>query len=423
MNLLDLDKKHIWHPYTSLQPAFAPLLIERAEGVYLFTSDNRKILDAISSWWVNIHGHGNPAILDAMSHQLKSLDHVMFAGFTHEPAVQLATNLLTILPSNQLKIFFSDNGSTAVEVAIKIALQFWRNKGIAKNRIIALEGAYHGDTFGAMSVGSRGLFTAAFEHLLFHVDFIPFPDQDNSQVVLDKFERLCAQGDVAAFIFEPLVQGAGGMRMYSPQILERLLQIATHHGIVSIADEVFTGFGRTGKNFAVDHLTQPVDIITLSKGITGGVLPLGATACAERIVEAFDSPLLEKTLFHGHSFTAYALACAAANASIAILKTPDCQNDIQRISSFMAEAKAKLGLKKGVVRPRNLGTILALDIESDSKTDYQNPMRNRIYAYFLERNILLRPLGNTLYMVPPYVIQTSDLNRICETIIEFTDSL
>src|SRR6478736_7728516 len=320
MNFQESDKKNIWHPFTPLVDGVEPLLVDSARGVNLHLKDGRKIIDAVSSWWTNIHGHCNPVIANAIAEQAKKLEHVIFAGFTHEPAIRLSENLLSILPKNQSKIFFSDNGSTAVEVALKMAIQYWHNRGIKnKTKIIAIDGSYHGDTFGSMSVGERGAFNNAFAPYLFDVDFIDFPTEQNEQKILTDFEQKLSTNQVGVFIYEPLVQGAAGMRMYSKEILEKLVSIAQQHNVICIADEVFTGFGRTGKLFASDYLNVQPDIMAISKGITGGFLPLSVTSCSEKILEAFQSADASKTFFHGHSYTANPLACAAANASFELL--------------------------------------------------------------------------------------------------------
>src|SRR5918993_2030103 len=239
-SLNELDRKNIWHPFTSLEAEEDPILIERGEGIYLHSHDGRKIIDAVSSWWVNLHGHGHPVIAKAVAMQAQKLEHVIFAGFTHEPAIHLSKNLLSILPQNQIKVFFSDNGSTAVEVALKMAFQFWHNQGIShKKKVVAMRGAYHGDTFGSMSAGERGLFTAPFSSYLFDVEYIDFPTSNNEEAVIDQFKNLLNTEEVAAFIYEPLVQAAAGMRMYSWGILETLIGEAKGAEVVCIADEGF----------------------------------------------------------------------------------------------------------------------------------------------------------------------------------------
>lgn len=418
-----LDRKNIWHPFTSLQAGTDPLLITEAKGVYLHTSDGRKILDAISSWWVNLHGHADPTIALAIADQAMKLEQVIFAGFTHPPAIRLSENLLSILPSNQKKIFFSDNGSTAVEVALKMTFQYWHNRGIAKSKVIAIKGAYHGDTFGSMSVAERGLFTKPFNPYLFDTSFIDFPAGEHEETVVRQFEDMLRGNDVAAFIFEPLIQAAGGMRMYSASILDKLISSAHKHDVVCIADEVFTGFGRTGKLFATDYLEEKPDILTLSKGITGGFLPLGVTTCSEKIIAPFDSPELTRTFFHGHSYTANPLACAAANASFDLLMNNSCQERINAISRQHRDFARSLKKHPQVHDVRTLGTILAIELKSDDESKYDNPLRKKIYPWFLEKDILLRPLGNVFYLLPPYVISDEELLHVYAAIQTFLDAL
>ncbi len=417
------DKELIWHPFTALEGAPAPLFIESAKGIYLHTSDGKKIIDAVSSWWVNIHGHCHPEIVKAIADQAQKLEHVIFAGFTHEPAITLAENLLRLLPSNFSKVFFSDNGSTSVEVAIKLAIQFWKNQGVKKNKIIAIHGSYHGDTFGAMSVGDRNTFTKVFSDYLFEVDFIDFPTAVNESSVLNLFEELVSSGTVAAFIFEPLVQAVAGMKMYSPVFLNEAIRLAKQHDVITIADEVFTGFGRTGKTFAIDHLNQEPDLMALSKGITGGSLPLGVTVCSKKIVTAFQSSEAIKTFFHGHSFTANPITCAAANASIKLLVDEQCQRSIQLIHTNHQKFITSVNQRSSIKEARCLGTILALELSTESQTSYFNTIRSKIYSYFIERNILLRPLGNILYFLPPYVITQEEIDEVYNVINSFLDEL
>ena len=420
MNLKESDSKNIWHPFTPLAGGPETLLVASAKGVYIHLQDGRKIIDAVSSWWVNLHGHSHPVIAQALAEQAKKLEHVIFAGFTHEPAIRLAENLLTILPKNQSKVFFSDNGSTAVEVALKMAIQYWHNRGVKnKTKIIALEGAYHGDTFGAMSVGARGAFTNAFSPYLFEVEFIEFPTEENKEKVLKDFEEKLLTGEAGIFIYEPLVQGAAGMRMYAREILEKLISLAKKQDVVCIADEVFTGFGRTGKIFASDYLNIQPDIVAVSKGITGGFMPLGVTSCSDKIVNAFHSAEESKTFFHGHSYTANPLACAAANASFGMLMSEECQQNTQRIAQSHLDFISKNKHHTAIKTIRSLGTILAIELQTQDGTSYFNETRKKIYPFFLERGILLRPLGNVFYVLPPYVITEGELNHIYAAIEEF----
>ena len=413
MNKLDKDKLYVWHPFDVLQQEHN-IFIKKATGVFLHTHDGRKIIDAISSWWVNIHGHRNPYISKAVAKQLRLMEHVIFAGFTHEPAIRLAESLVKVLPGDMKKVFFSDNGSTATEVALKMAIQYWHNKGEKRNKIIALEGAYHGDTFGAMSVGARGGFNTPFEPYLFEVEFTSVPAEQH----LAKFEGICQSGQVAAFIYEPLVQGSVGMRMYPAEVLDKMLQIAHTHGVVCIADEVFTGFGRTGKNFASEHCTEQPDIICLSKGLTGGFLPLGATAANERIVKAFESKNLAHIFLHGHSYTANPLACAAANESLRLLLHTDCEAQRTRLSETFAVWTKELASLPHVKNARSLGCIFAFEVENEQDSGYFNNVREQLYKTFIEKNILIRPLGNTVYVLPPYVISPKELNYIKKSIVE-----
>lgn len=420
MTLLEKDKNYIWHPFTPLEVEEDPIVIESAQGVYLYTADGKKIIDAISSWWVNLHGHSNPVIAKAISEQARKLEHVIFAGFTHEPAITLAENLLSVLPKNQSKIFFSDDGSTAVEVGLKMAMQYWHNKGIqTKTKIIALEGAYHGDTFGAMSVGARDVFNLAFNRYLFNVDFIDFPSKQNEEKLLSDFRKLVSREDVAAFIFEPLVQGAAGMRMYSPQILDQLISIANEYEVICIADEVFTGFGRTGRFFACDYLKNRPDIFALSKGITGGSLPLGATSCSSKIASAFQSSESSRTLYHGHSYTANPIACAAANASFKLLVSAECKSAIETINKSLENFKANVSGFSVIKDVRVCGTILAIELMTNDTSSYYNPIRKKIYSHFLSMGILVRPLGNVMYIVPPYIISMEELQLIQSEITQF----
>ncbi|HKZ38914.1 MAG TPA: adenosylmethionine--8-amino-7-oxononanoate transaminase, partial [Chryseolinea sp.] len=412
-NLHELDRKNIWHPFTPLVGENDPVLITKAEGIYLYSDDGRKIIDAVSSWWVNLHGHSNPVIAEAVALQAKKLEHVIFAGFTHEPAIQLSKNLLSILPQGQIKIFFSDNGSTAVEVGLKMAFQFWHNQGVTtKKKVIALRGAYHGDTFGSMAVGERSAFTAAFSSYLFQVEYVDFPTSLNEENVLRQFKDLVKNNDVGCFIYEPLVQAASGMRMYSSELLDSLLQVAQKNNIICIADEVFTGFCRTGKMFASDYLTNKPDITAISKGITGGTIPLGVTSCNEKVLSAFTSSQMEKTFFHGHSYTANPIACAAANASFDLLEDENCQKQIRKIGEHHTAFKQKIEGHKMIQDVRNLGTILAIELKTHKGSSYFNEARKTIYSFFLERNILLRPLGNIVYVLPPYVIHDDQLLEI-----------
>ncbi|WP_258099042.1 adenosylmethionine--8-amino-7-oxononanoate transaminase [Marinoscillum pacificum] len=420
MNQLEkIDRENIWHPFSPLA-GNKPIGVRKAKGLYIHTLDGRKIMDSISSWWVNIHGHSHPKINKAVSRQAAKMEQVIFAGFTHKPAVDLSKTLKKLLPSNISKIFFSDNGSTSVEVAIKLAIQYWYNLGKPRKKIIALEGAYHGDTFGSMSVAERNLFSAPFNDLLFEVEFLPFPKGDGAAAIASMKEL--ASEEIAAFIFEPLVQGAAGMQMYAPEVLDELISIAQSKKIICIADEVMTGFGRTGKMFACDYLKNDPDIFCLSKGITGGYLPMGVTAVSQPIVEAFDVADRLKAFFHGHSYTANPLACAAANASMKLLLKKSCQEDIARIEASHKAYVESFVANEKVDEIRYRGTILAIELKADD-AGYTSDIKERIYDYFMERNMLLRPLGNVIYIIPPYIVTNQELNKMYKAIDAFLKEL
>lgn len=403
----DLDA--IWHPYTQMKTAAQPIPIVRGEGVYLYTEDGKKLIDAISSWWVNIHGHSHPYIAQKAFEQLQTLEHVIFAGFTHPQAVKLAENLLSILPQNQQKIFFSDNGSTAVEVALKMCLQYWFNRGEKRQKILAFNNAYHGDTFGAMAVSGRSAWTAPFDALLFEVEFIDLPNQKNIEELKSRISNL--KSDLSCFIFEPLIQGSGGMLMYEAKYLDELMAHCQQENVLTIADEVMTGFGRTGKLFATDHTHHKADIMCFSKGLTGGTMALGITSCTQEIYEAFLSDDKMKTLFHGHSFTANPVACAVANASFDILMKPETIQNIQKIEQKHQAFKAEIQHHPKLKDVRQTGTIIAMEWNTDG-TSYFHNIRDILYQFFLEQNLILRPLGNIIYIMTPYCISNEDLDYI-----------
>lgn len=410
-NLPERDKKSVWHPFTHIKNAPLPLTISKGEGVYLIDDKGNKYIDAFSSWWVNLHGHANSYIADKIYEQAKTLEQVAFSNFTHEQAVVLAERLLKHI-SGFSKIFYSDNGSTSVEVAIKMAIQYHHNKGSQKTKIIALENGYHGDTFGSMSVAERNVFTQAFQPFLFDVVLIPVPVKGKEQAALEALQKALKGDDVCAFIFEPLVQGAGGMVMYEPEILNTLLKECKKHNCLIIADEVMTGFGRTGKFLACDYITEKPDIICLSKGITGGFMPLGATACTQEIYDAYLSDDKTKTFYHGHSYTANPVACAAANASLDLLEKPETQKQIELIAACFEKLQKQWTGHKALIDCRNRGAILALELKTETETTYLNPASERITAFYLKRGIIVRPLGNILYFIPPYCISASELSKI-----------
>lgn len=414
------NSNYIWHPFTQMKSASPPIHIVKGEGALLYDANGKTYIDAISSWWTNIHGHAHPYIAQKIYEQALQLEHVIFAGFTHTPALELATRLIeNHLPPTQKKIFFSDNGSTAVEVAIKMALQFWFNTGSNRKKIIAFENAYHGDTFGSMSVSARSTFTHPFNHALFDVLHIPAPYPGAENVALEKMEEiLTLHNDIAAFIYEPLVQGAAGMLMYAPEQLDKLIALAKTQNIITIADEVMTGFYRTGKMFAINHCTQAPDIMCLSKGLTGGTMALGITACTQEIFDAFYSTDVTKALYHGHSYTANPIACTSALASLDLIEKELCAlqvNNITEQHTFFAETLRTIPPLKNI---RQTGTVLAFDINTDERNNYFSEIKNTIYPKFIDAGVLLRPLGNTVYIMPPYCITAAQLQQVYESIMK-----
>jgi len=420
-SLSDRDQQYVWHPFTQVRTELPPLPVVRGEGALLFTEDGRAYIDGISSWWVTLHGHANPYIADRIAEQARTLEQVIFAGFTHPGAIQLAERLLKLLSPGFHKVFFSDDGSTSVEVALKMALQFWHNKNEPRTKIVAFEGAYHGDTFGAMSVGARGVFNRPFESLLFEVIAIPVPVAGREQQSLAALEHALSGNDVAAFIFEPLVQGAAGMVMYDAEPLEALLNCCKKYGVLSIADEVMTGFGRTGCTFAIYELRTNLrpDIICLSKGLTGGFLPMGLTACAQHVFDAFISEDRMRTFFHGHSYTANPLACAAANASLDLLERSSAGKAITRLTAANITFVQNLRPQLRSTSLRAKGTILAVEFHSPEGASYFNELGKHAYRFFLDHGILLRPLGNVIYVMPPYCITPEQHAAILGTLEAF----
>ncbi|MDB5256821.1 MAG: adenosylmethionine-8-amino-7-oxononanoate aminotransferase [Chitinophagaceae bacterium] len=409
----------IWHPYSSLMPVFPNLPVASAHGAHIHLKDGRILIDGVSSWWVNLHGHSHPVLAKALYKQALELEHVIFAGFTHQPATDLAAQLIDYTACNFTKLFYSDNGSTAIEVALKMALQYWMNIDQPRHKIIALEDAFHGDTFGAMSVSGRSVFNKMFDSLMWEVDFIPFPSEEQEALCLQQFEIVLKQHP-AALIVEPLLQGTAGMRVYRPEFLDRLFALAKKEGVICIADEVLTGFGRTGKPFASHYLQEKPDIMCLSKGLTGGTMPFGVTLANSKIVSAFDVPDLDKILYHGHSYTANPLACAVSLASLALLKEPSCVANIEKLSVLQKQFAQQLKERFQLKRVDHIGTMISLELPIEP--GYLSTIRNELYAFFLDHNVLLRPLGNILYILPPYCIEIKDLERIHELIFELLET-
>ena len=429
MSLADRDRAHVWHPYTQMATALAPLAIARGEGVYLYTEDGRKILDGISSWWVNIHGHAHPKLNQALAAQASKIEQVIFAGCTHAPAVELAERLVDAIPAGLNRIFYSDNGSTAVEVALKLAVQYWRNRGQPqRTKFVALHHAYHGDTVGAMSASEDSIFTRAFAPMLFPVERVHPPYCYRCPVGLtratckidclgDLEKRLAQQADtVAAVLIEPMLQGAGGMIVWPQEFLAGVRRLCDRYNVLLIADEVLTGFGRTGRMFACEHADVRPDLMCMSKALTAGYLPMGVTAATDAIYDAFWSDDRAKTFFHGHSFTANPLACAVALASLDLFRETDVLARVRALEKQIRTGFEALRDLPNVGDVRVIGGVGAIELVGEG--GYLDSIGPRLSAAFLERGLLIRPLGNVVYFMPPYVITEAEAAWVIEQIGE-----
>ncbi|MGJ4945708.1 adenosylmethionine--8-amino-7-oxononanoate transaminase [Bradyrhizobium sp. HKCCYLS1011] len=405
----------VWHPFTQHALHDGIPTIVRTEGAWLESADGRRIFDAISSWWVVTHGHRHPPIMVAIRAETERLDQVIFAGFTHPPAEALARELVAITPPELTHVFFSDSGSTSVEVALKMALGFWLHSGEDRRRILALEGAYHGDTIGGMSVGERGVFNAPYEPLLFDVGRLPFPHPGREQATLDALEAACRAYPVAALIVEPLILGAGGMLIYQPAVLAEMARIGRHHGVLLIADEVMTGWGRTGTLFACEQAGIAPDIACYSKGLTGGVMPLAVTLCGDAIFDAHYAHDRRKTFFHSSSYTANPIACAAALANVKVWQSEPVMQRIAALAAVHAKALDRFRGDKRFSNIRQLGTIAALDLVVPD-AGYLADIGPRLYRHFLARDLLVRPLGSTIYLMPPYCSTEAEIGRVYDAI-------
>jgi adenosylmethionine---8-amino-7-oxononanoate aminotransferase len=412
----------IWHPFTQHAVQPDPPLIRRGEGAWLETAEGERIFDAISSWWVVTHGHRHPHVMQAIKDQADRLDQVIFAGFTHEPAEKLARRLIEITPAALEYVFFSDSGSTSVEVALKMALGFWRHRGEKRAGILALEGAYHGDTVGGMSVGERGVFNAPYDPLLFDVARLPFPALGREEATLQALNAACGKGGVAALIVEPLILGAGGMLIYAPEVLLEMKRICEAHGVLFIADEVMTGWGRTGTLFACEQAGVTPDIACYSKGLTGGSLPLAVTVCRADIFDAHYSTDRSRTFFHSSSYTANPIACAAALANLEIWQNEPVLERVAAVAHLHAKGLDRFREDRRFANVRQIGSIAALDIAS-SETGYMAAIGPQLYQGFLSRHLLVRPLGNTIYIMPPYCSGESELGQVYQAIAELADEI
>jgi adenosylmethionine---8-amino-7-oxononanoate aminotransferase len=425
----------IWHPFTNSALDPVPLLVRRAEGVYLHTADGRKIIDAISSWWVNLHGHANPRIAGAIAEQAMKLEHVILAGFSHEAAEELASRLSKWLPKELTHMFFSDDGSTAVEVALKLAVQHFQNLSRPeKTEIVALAHGYHGDTAGAMSVSDESPFTQPFESMRYAVHRVNSAycyrcpvglKRENCHIeCVQQLERLLEERaeQIAAVIVEPLLQGAGGMIVHPVEFLQKARTLCTKHDVLLIADEVLTGFGRTGKMFACDLANVVPDLMCISKGITGGFMAMGVTLCTDRVEAPFRSENRMHTFYHGHSYTGNALACAAANASLQIFENEPVFDRIATIARIHCERLAEFRAMHQVGDVRQIGTMGAIELVAED-AGYLSALRPKLYGFFLEHGVLLRPLGNVVYVLPPYVIKPDELHRVYDVMVEAVETL
>lgn len=420
MSLQERDAQHVWHPFTPQTGSEPNVPMVRGEGALLFDEEGKEYIDAISSWWVNIHGHCHPYITQQVKQQLDEMEHVLFSGYTHRPAIDLAEQLKALLPGMD-KVFYSDDGSTAVEVALKMAFQYWHNKGTPRTKVIAFDNAYHGDTFGSMSVGARNVFSNAFTPLLFEVVHIPLPVRGKEVETVTALTKLL-DGSTAAFIFEPLVQGAAGMLMYEADVLSELIALCKAKNVITIADEVMTGFGRTGTMFATDQCTHKPDIICLSKGLTGGFMPLGATLCTREIYSAYQTNDRTKTFFHGHSYTANPLACAAGVASLAVFAREQAFEKIRAIQDKFQTVAQHYNGHSAVTEVRAKGAILAIEVKSAEATSYLNRIGETVAGFFHARGIIMRPLGNVIYFIPPYCITPAQLEKVLDATREFLNS-
>ncbi|KAB8151395.1 adenosylmethionine--8-amino-7-oxononanoate transaminase [Kordia sp. TARA_039_SRF] len=421
MSLQERDKKYLWHPLTQHKSHPNHIAITKAKGAVLYDEDGNEYIDGIASWYTCVYGHCNPYIIDKVTLQMQQLDHVVFTGFTHQPAVELSEKLIKILPENQEKLFFSDNGSTAIDVAIKMALQYHFNKGEKRGKIIALENGFHGDTFGAMSVSGLSVYNGPFEEFFIDVARIPVPNAENLEAVKTLFTELITTHNVAAFVYEPLVQGAAAMQMHKAEHINEILKIAQQHNVVTIADEVMTGFGKTGKNFASEYIQTKPDIICLSKALSAGMVPMAITSCSDKIYNAFYSNDIKKGFFHGHTYSGNPVACSAAMAGIDLLLSDEIQANLKRIEASHQKFNREIQNHPKVAATRQQGQIFALDLDIEMER-YGN-LRDKLFNSFMSKGVCLRPLGNTIYILAPYITTNTQLEKIYQAIRETIDAL
>ncbi|MBZ9777544.1 adenosylmethionine--8-amino-7-oxononanoate transaminase [Psychroflexus sp. CAK8W] len=415
------DQKYIWHPLTQHKLNSELLAIQSAKGALLKDESGKTYIDAIASWYTSMYGHCHPHIVKRVKAQMETLDQIVFSGFTHEPAVELSEKLMEILPKNQAKLFFNDNGSTATEIGIKMALQYHHNLGNDKKVMLALEDGFHGDTFGAMSVSGLSVYNGAFEDHFIEVKRIPRPDGQNNAEVITQLKSILKENAIAGFIYEPLVQGAAAMQTYDLNGLNEVLKLCKANDVICIADEVMTGFGKTGKNFASDYLSEKPDVMCLSKALSAGMVGMGITSCTKKIYKAFYADEVSKGLFHGHTYTGNPLACAAAIAGLELLQSQEIQESIKNIMSLNQMFADKMRNHELIQEVRQIGVILALDLNVEMER-YGNA-RDEMFSYFMSKGVFLRPLGKTVYILPPYVITETQLAKIYTVIEDYLDVL
>jgi adenosylmethionine-8-amino-7-oxononanoate aminotransferase len=414
MSIQERDKKHLWHPLTQHKLHPEAIAITKAKDCMLYDENGNEYIDAIASWYTCMYGHCNEFITNRVYQQMQQLDQVVFSGFTHEPAVKLSEELIKILPKNQNKLFFSDNGSTCVEIGIKMALQYHFNKGDKRNTLIAFEDGFHGDTFGAMSVSSLSVYNGPFEDFFLDVKRIPTPNGHNHHAILEMLADIVKTNKVAGFVYEPLVQGAAAMKMHDTTGLDLILQFCKEHDIITVADEVMTGFGKTGKYFASLHMNTKPDIMCLSKALTAGLLSMAITSCSQYIYDGFYSDDISKGLFHGHTYSANPLACSAALAGLELLQSSKIQDNIKRIIASHQEFGNHIKTHPKVKSTRQTGAIFALDLNVEMSR-YGN-LRDKLFSFFMEHGVFLRPLGNTVYIQAPYIIAKEQLEKVYQVI-------
>ncbi|MDD7913577.1 adenosylmethionine--8-amino-7-oxononanoate transaminase [Polaribacter ponticola] len=416
MTLKERDKNHLWHPLKQHQTHPESLAIVKAKGCMLTDENGNEYIDAISSWYTCMFGHCNDFIIDKVHKQMQTLDQIMFSDFTHEPAVKLSEELIKILPKGQNRIFFNDNGSTAVEAGIKMALQYYFNLDQKRSTFIAFENGFHGDTFGAMSVSGLSVYNGPFENFLMDVKRIPTPNGENHEEILEQLAQIIAENNIAGFVYEPIIQGAAGMKIHNAKGLNEILKFCKANNILTIADEVMTGFGKTGSNFASDFIETKPDIICLSKALTAGLVPMAITSCTEKIYKAFLSNEMSKGFFHCHTYSANPIACAAANAAIELLQTDEIQQNIKTISASHKQFLEHIVKHPKVKKARSQGVIFALDLDTNSER--YGGLRDKLLKFFMDRGVFLRPLGNTIYIQVPFIVSKKELEKVYKTIEE-----